>query len=43
VVNVGDEPAAVPAEARGATPLLTSDSRAAGDVLPGAGAAWYRT
>jgi alpha-glucosidase len=43
VVNAGDEPAPVPAEARGAVPLLASDPRATGDVLPATTAAWYRT
>jgi alpha-glucosidase len=43
VVNAGDEPAPVPAEARAATPLLAGDPRVTGDVLPAATAVWYRT
>ncbi|MEU8662447.1 alpha-amylase family glycosyl hydrolase [Actinoplanes philippinensis] len=42
VVNVGDDPAPLPAEARAAAPLLTGDPQITGDVLPGAAAAWYR-
>ncbi|WP_328468211.1 glycoside hydrolase family 13 protein [Actinoplanes sp. NBC_00393] len=41
VVNVGDDPAVLPAEVRGGTLLLASGPALAGDTLPGATAAWY--
>ncbi len=41
VVNVGDAPAPLPAGIDPGSLLLASDPSTAGDVLPGASAAWY--